>query len=542
MEENKNKNEKVNESEKIRKVYLNDLPKHETKKNYGQINWSGCIEKFVDFQYDNIKGRFKIVGYNSKTQKITVMYNNKSIEISLNSFVNGDLQMAIGLKTKGFKYNIKDIIEIRNTKIKILEQIKMKYGNKSSHKGYKYQCQKCGNIDTITESHINYNRGCPVCSGQKVVKGINDIATTHPHLIKYFLNIEDAYKYSYGSEIKLPLICPNCKTINNNLSIHKLSSRGLSCHACSDGVSYSEKIMFNILKQIKINFKKEKVFEWSKDIKHDNPKLSGDKKYDFYIQSLNCIIETHGSQHYRKGFETCGGRTLEEEIENDRIKKELALANGIKEENYIVINCRKSELNWIKNKILKSKLPKILNFTENGINWSKSNEYACKSLIRETCDLWNSGIKDINKIALMLNTVDGTIIRYLKQGRDMDLCDYKTQHELKDENMSKACELWNSGNSTQEISNILNIEKYTVIKYLNECCNLKLCNYNGKEEITKQLGKKVMCVENNIVFKSIAEASATSLEVFGKKISIAGISQVCLGNRNSVYGYHFIYV
>ena len=52
--------------------------------------------------------------------------------------------------------------------------------------------------------------------------------------------------------------------------------------------------------------------------------------YDFYIPELEAIIEVHGSQHYGQGFEKVGGRTLEEEQINDRLKEDLAKQNGIK--------------------------------------------------------------------------------------------------------------------------------------------------------------------------------------------------------------------
>ena len=49
-----------------------------------------------------------------------------------------------------------------------------------------------------------------------------------------------------------------------------------------------------------------------------------------------------------------GGRTLEEEQENDELKKSLAIKNGIKD--YLVIDCRESEMEFIKSNILKSQL------------------------------------------------------------------------------------------------------------------------------------------------------------------------------------------
>ena len=108
----------------------------------------------------------------------------------------------------------------------------------------------------------------------------------------------------------------------------------------SDGISIPEKFMWNVLKELNIEFKTQlnkKDFDWCQNY-----------KYDFYIPSLNMVIETHGRQHYEKSDR---GRTLEEEQLNDKLKKELALNNNIK--NYIIVDCRKSELEWLKENTIK---------------------------------------------------------------------------------------------------------------------------------------------------------------------------------------------
>ena len=171
--------------------------------------------------------------------------------------------------------------------------------------------------------------------------------------------------------------------------------------------------MINILEQLNIEFKLEKKFKWSNN-----------KRYDFYIPSLNCIIETHGEQHYKESFSKIKSskkvRTLEEEQENDRIKKELALKNGI--EHYIVIDCRKSELEYIKNNILSSKLAKL--FDLSNIDWIKVGEFAYGSLVKKACELWNKGIKNTKEIGRKMNLSSYTIVHYLNKGRMLNWCNY----------------------------------------------------------------------------------------------------------------------
>ena len=62
----------------------------------------------------------------------------------------------------------------------------------------------------ISEYNLLKGQGCACCSGDIVVKGINDIATTHPKMIQYFVNKEDIYTHSYSSNEKILMKCPNC--------------------------------------------------------------------------------------------------------------------------------------------------------------------------------------------------------------------------------------------------------------------------------------------------------------------------------------------
>jgi hypothetical protein len=299
------------------------------------------------------------------------------------------------------------------------------------------------------------------------------MANTHPHLIKYFANENDAYKYSYGSHKKVLMKCPNCN-FEKEITIHDLVNQGFPCSKCGDGISYPEKFMFNLLEQLNINFIKElskTTFKWC-----DN------KSYDFYIPHLNIICEVHGIQHYEKNG---NWGSLEKIQKNDQIKLNLALINDI--DHYIVLDCRESTLNWIKNSIMNSKLPILLNFREQDINWSKCDEYSfCNSLIKEVCDLWNSGLKDTKEIADKFKMGRCTVVRYLNQGKKNNWCDYDPEEENKK-------------------------------KYLKICANKS---------------KRTICLNNNKIFSSIREAS----DFF--KILDTNISACCRGKYKSAGKHH----
>ena len=73
--------------------------------------------------------------------------------------------------------------------------------------------------------------GCSVCSNKIVIKGVNDIATTRPDLIKYFKYKDDGYKYVSGSEKYIDIICPECGH-ECSIRICNLSRFGFSCGGC----------------------------------------------------------------------------------------------------------------------------------------------------------------------------------------------------------------------------------------------------------------------------------------------------------------------
>lgn len=469
----------------MKQVFLEGLPRWETIKNKGMINWieSARIKAKVKFIYKDIEGEVEIVDYKPKGQHLYIKYLDKEpFKITTTCFQNCGLGKLLGIISNEYRYKIGDTLtEVNSGKLKILEQLRIKK-SKWNEKGYKYQCLKCGNIDDILEGSLNRHVGCNVCSNQKVLVGYNDMWTTNPNLAKLLENPEDGYKYMQNSTKRVDWKCPNCGNIIKNKKIGAINHYGLSCSKCGDGISYPEKFMFNILEQLEIDFLTQlskATFKWC-----------GKYFYDFYISNMNCIIETHGSGHYTKTFETCGGKTLEKEQENDKIKKELALQNGIKEENYIIIDCKYSELEYIKSNIMNSELPKLLSFKEEDINWLKCHEYACKSRVKEICNLWNDGIKSTIKISKISDLCQCTIIKFLKKGAKLGWCDYDANKAKKDgqrrndteNNKRKVICL----NNNIVYKSMAKAERETNSKGIGTCCNNQ-GNYSGTSSIGEYL-------------------------------------------------------
>ena len=129
----------------------------------------------------------------------------------------------------------------------------------------------------------------------------------------------------------------------------------------STGGSYPERFMSAVLSCLGVQHYKEQTFGWSKRTEF------GTKRYDFYIPSLEMIIEIHGAQHYDGGFEKIGGRNLEEEQKNDKFKEMLARTNGIA--NYIVVNAMSSSFDFLQRSLL-SNIEFRRNFEVSKINWN----------------------------------------------------------------------------------------------------------------------------------------------------------------------------
>lgn len=336
-----------------------------------------------------------------------------------------------------------------------------------------------GNMDTIVS--------CKECDSLGFY--LNEYCKNDIEFIKTLKGETDPYKIYKKSQRKAIFkhnACGQCFSVN----ISNFVKGGYRCRICSDGISFPNKFVTAILVSLNIEFESEKLFGWSNN-----------KRYDHYIPSLNMIIENHGMQHYNGGFDSIGGNTLEDEISNDILKKEIAIMNGI--EHYIVLDCRKSELEWIKNSIMNSELPNLLNFKEEDIDWDKCAEFSFGSLQVKAWELWNS--KKFSNTKLLsdeLKVNRSTIIKWLKNGSDIGKCVYEPKKEM-----------------------------------------IKNGIKNGKK---RKSTKQIKVIKNDVVvatYKSASELADLSEAHFGVKISTGQCYKICRGILKSpINGYTFKYI
>ena len=297
---------------------------------------------------------------------------------------------------KNNPYTIQNIKLWIETNAQKYELLSTEYNRNNTHLIF-----KCPKSHEFEMSWGNFQQGkrCPKCS-HHLVSEDTSIYAIAPWMIDLGVGKEDAKKYLPQSNQKITVTCPYCNKQKEVVLRDIYKNKSIGC--CSNGISYSEKFIASFLDQLKIKYEREYSSKWSKN-----------KRYDFYLFDYNMIIECHGMQHYEKGFDTCGGKTLQEEIQNDEYKKQLALKNGIDE--YIVLDCRESNLEYIKNSIINSTLNNLFNLFN--IDWFKCEKYALGNKVKEVCDYWHLH-NEINNENLTTNDV-GSIFKLKKS------CHYK---------------------------------------------------------------------------------------------------------------------
>ena len=451
----------------LRKTFLENLP----VKGKTRIDWIHSVGYDIPFIYEDISGIITIMDYNIKTKKITIKYQDKTIKTNSPSITKASFGYLLGKKNHSYKYNIGDVIQTTNGSIKILKQVRTKI-NKTIQKGYIYQCLKDGYIGKKSESNLNkkYACGCPVCCGEVIMNGINDMWTTNPELAKLLADPEDGYKFAQCSNVKVDWKCPNCGCIIKNKDISKIYLRGLSCPHCSDKILYPEKFMYYLLEDFNIKFVYQYCPKWCRY------ELNGKQKYgfyDFYIPSKQIIIEMDGGLGHGNRDNKMNGQTKEESKEIDNIKDALARQHNIEP---IRIDCaydNQPRFEYICNSIKKNKAF-VANFNLSNINFDLYNIKCQNSILYEIC-------------------------------------------KIKKDNPT-----W----STIQISNMYHIHYSTVIKYLKVGTKYGWCNYNPKDE-NKRCGKKlgiinqkaVICITTGNIYRSIKEAQ--------NKLKIYNIGCVC---------------
>ena len=288
-----------------------------------------------------------------------------------------------------------------------------------------HHCNSCNGDFYASPNNILKGKGCPYCCNKKVLVGFNDMWTTNPEICELLENSDDGYKYVFGTNKKISFKCPSCGEIRNTKPLSILYNK--YCSRCRDSISYPEKFMISVLNQLGIKY----TYQLTKS----KQSWCGKYKYDFYFENneKKVIIETNGMQHYEKSFSVKDGKTVKDIRENDKKKRELALQYI---DNYIEIDCRRSEYNFVVKNILLSELSQLYDLSK--INFIKCQEFAINSLIVDTCLDYKSGMP-FNDIITKYKISYSGLRHYLLEGNELGLCSYKPINKKKEYGQSVVC-------------------------------------------------------------------------------------------------------
>jgi len=409
--------------ENIRYKFFDDgLPR-----KYKGIDWAKSIGLNLKIIYEYEMYEFKILDFDKDSKKVCLEYNNqKTKPINISNLKRCAIGSLIGKITKDFKINISDNIKDSRRDLIIIDREYRKGvrgKSKINAKYYKYHCNKCGYEGWVEEgSLITQKSGCACCcpTPRVAVLGINTIWDTDRWMCDLGVSEEDAKKHTKGSNKKVIVKCPDCNNEKKVMINYIYKNKSISC-TCGDGFSYPQKFMNSVLTQLNLVFETE----YSPDylIQEERRRYS-----DFYLPDYKTIIETDGGLGHKGGkVHHKSKKSLEELIKIDDWKDEQHLKNGVKT---IRINCFESDMEYIKNGILNSELGNIFDLSK--IDWNKCEKFAMNNLVKEVCDGWNNKEEweTTKDLAEKFKLHKSTIIKYLKKGNKINLCNYNPKEEM----------------------------------------------------------------------------------------------------------------
>ena len=331
--------------------YDETLPKKNEK-----IDWKKAIGLSFKIMYDYEIYNIEIIG---KHGNMLELKYNDNIEIIFSSNLKKcAIGKLINKVTKDFKINIGDNFKDSKRDITVIDrkyEQKLHTDGKSTinDKYYKYKCNKCSwDEGWIVEGDLlTRKRGCSCCASKVVVEDINSIWATDRWMCDLGLSEEDAKTHTRSSGDKVFVVCPECNKKKETTISYIYNHKSIGC-SCSDKRSYPEKFMMSALNQLGVEYQMQYKPKYLNRLEEDD-KWS-QKKSDFYLPNYNLIIETDGGLNHKGGkVHGKSKKSLEYYIEVDNWKDEQHLLHGLKT---IRIDCFESNMEYIKNSILKSEL------------------------------------------------------------------------------------------------------------------------------------------------------------------------------------------
>ncbi|MBV5103765.1 hypothetical protein [Mammaliicoccus sciuri] len=316
-------------------INLKNIPLN-TKGKKSYYSWKDCNNTPADFRYKNTKGTLYITYKGIKTygkkrvSLLEVEYKNLKQDMVSTMIVACKLGGLLKYKTKEYYYNVGDIIN--NSKVINQIYFEDKHGRT---KGYEMLCLETNGSFKMREHNLKSGQRSPYLRGYLIDKG--NSLYNEKSVLKYLKNENDAHKFYRRSAKLIDIECKSCG-FEKKIRVNDLVDYGFTCPFCTKGISFPERYMSAILQLNSIDYEFQKTFP---DLKR--------KRFDFYIPSINCVIEMNGMQHYEKNNFLDYTSTLK----SDTIKKEYCENKGI---SFIPINSSISTFEYINGNVIGSPL------------------------------------------------------------------------------------------------------------------------------------------------------------------------------------------
>lgn len=324
---------------------------------------------------------------------------------------------------------------------------------------------QCGHVWTTNAVNV-YHKDfkCPYCNSQAILVGFNDLWTTAPEVATLLTNPEDGYTLTKLSGQKKSFTCPLCgkeqyKYINN------ITQRGFTCIYCADTISYPNKFGRAFLDQvIGDDYQPECHAEWAKPYSYDN----------LFVYNGQCfVLEMDGGLHSQE--HTMSKLSLEERQEIDRIKDELAYQHNV---HMIRIDCLYSDCEYISTNMINSELSELFDLSK--VDWQKCDIQAQKNLVKEACDMYVSGVRDVSYMSNKLKISERLVKKYLQKGSQFGWCEYDPKEVRKPSNNYKIVVVTNvvtgdvfefkgRGDCERNIYNVCGI--HVSAAHITKCCS-----------------------------------------------------------------------
>lgn len=180
------------------------------------------------------------------------------------------------------------------------------------------RCNTCGHEFEGNAYILSRGSGCKQCANQKLQK---DRMKSHDDFVQDVSKLNKTIKIvsRYQGAFK-PVRC-ECTICGDNweTSAHCILN-GSACPKCSK--SRGEHKISAVLDENNISYTQGYTFDDLRGVG------DGLLSYDFYIQSINCLIEFQGVQHYQPVKRFGGTDKFEIQVEHDKRKREYAFNHG----------------------------------------------------------------------------------------------------------------------------------------------------------------------------------------------------------------------